>query len=102
MQTTEGLTRSLKSRHIQLIAIGGTIGVGLFLGSAGAIQKAGPGLLFAYALVGVALFFVMRALGALLTYRTVAGAFAEYAEEFVVPFAGYMTGWLYWFSWVAT
>lgn len=96
------LTRSLKSRHIQLIALGGTIGVGLFLGSAGAIHKAGPGLVLAYAIGGVAVFFLMRALGELLTYRPVAGSFASYAEEFVGPFAGFVTGWSYWFMWVVT
>jgi AAT family amino acid transporter/D-serine/D-alanine/glycine transporter len=96
------LSRGLKSRHIQLIALGGTIGVGLFLGSAGAIHKAGPGLLLSYAIGGVAIFFIMRALGELLTYRPVAGSFASYAEEFVGPFAGFVTGWSYWFMWVLT
>lgn len=102
MQQSGGLTRSLKSRHIQLIALGGTIGVGLFLGSAGAIHKAGPGLLLSYAIGGIAIFFIMRALGELLTYRPVAGSFASYAEEFVGPFAGFVTGWSYWFMWVVT
>jgi len=102
MQHSEGLTRSLKNRHIQLIALGGTIGVGLFLGSASAIHKAGPGLLLSYAIGGIAIFFIMRALGELLTYRPVAGAFASYAEEFVGPFAGFVTGWSYWFMWVVT
>jgi AAT family amino acid transporter len=96
------LTRSLKSRHIQLIALGGTIGVGLFLGSARAIHNAGPGLLLSYAIGGTAIFFIMRALGELLTYRPVAGSFASYAEEFVGPFAGFVTGWSYWFMWVVT
>jgi len=98
----EGLSRRLKGRHIQLIALGGTIGVGLFLGSAGAIHKAGPGLLLSYALGGAAIFFIMRALGELLTYRPVAGSFATYAEEFVGPFAGFVTGWSYWFMWIVT
>lgn len=96
------LTRQLRGRHIQLIAIGGTIGVGLFLGSADAIQKAGPGLLLAYALVGVIVFFIMRALGELLIYRPVAGAFAEHAEEFIGPFTSYVTGWTYWLNWLTT
>lgn len=96
------LVRGLRSRHIQLIAIGGTIGVGLFLGSARAIQSAGPGLLLSYALGGVVIFFIMRALGELLTYRPVAGSFASYADEFVSPFAGFVTGWSYWFMWVVT
>jgi len=96
------LARNLRNRHIQLIAIGGTIGVGLFLGSAKAIHNAGPGLLLAYALGGVAIFFIMRALGELLTYRPVAGSFATYADEFCGRFAGFATGWSYWFAWVVT
>jgi amino acid transporter, AAT family len=99
-QPGTGLARNLRNRHIQLIAIGGTIGVGLFLGSAQAIHEAGPGLLLAYALGGLAIFFIMRALGELLTYRPVAGSFASYAEEFCGPFAGFVTGWSYWFMWV--
>jgi AAT family amino acid transporter len=101
MSQFEGsLSRNLKGRHIQLIALGGTIGVGLFLGSAKAIQQAGPGLLLTYAVGGVAIFFIMRALGELLTYRPVAGSFATYAEEFCGPFYGFVTGWSYWFGWV--
>jgi amino acid transporter, AAT family len=96
------LARNLHNRHIQLIAFGGTIGVGLFLGSAKAIHNAGPGLLLAYAVGGVAIFFIMRALGELLTYRPVAGSFATYADEFCGPFPGFVTGWSYWFAWVAT
>jgi AAT family amino acid transporter/D-serine/D-alanine/glycine transporter len=101
-QPGSDLSRNLRSRHIQLIAIGGTIGVGLFLGSAKAIHNAGPGLLLAYALGGTAIFFIMRALGELLTYRPVAGSFATYADEFCGPFAGFVTGWSYWFAWVVT
>jgi amino acid transporter, AAT family len=101
-QLQPDLSRNLQNRHIQLIAIGGTIGVGLFLGSAKAIHNAGPGLLLAYALGGVAIFFIMRALGELLTYRPVAGSFATYAEEFCGPFPGFVTGWSYWFAWVVT
>jgi len=101
-QPATSLSRNLRNRHIQLIAIGGTIGVGLFLGSAKAIHNAGPGLLLAYAFGGVAIFFIMRALGELMTYRPVAGSFASYAEEFCGPFAGFVTGWSYWFMWVVT
>src|ERR1700733_6275252 len=101
-QTQPQLSRNLRNRHIQLIAIGGTIGVGLFLGSARAIHNAGPALLIAYLLGGIAIFFIMRALGELLTYRPVAGSFATYAEEFCGPFAGFVTGWSYWFMWVLT
>jgi AAT family amino acid transporter len=101
-QAESNLSRNLQGRHIQLIAIGGTIGVGLFLGSAKAIQMAGPGLLLTYVLAGLAIFFIMRALGELMTYRPVAGSFAVYAEEFCGPFAGFVTGWSYWFMWVVT
>src|SRR6516165_8304467 len=101
-QPQTSLARNLGNRHIQLIAIGGTIGVGLFLGSAKAIHDAGPGLLLAYALGGVAIFFIMRALGELLTYRPVAGSFATYADEFCGPLPGFVTGWSYWFAWVVT
>ncbi len=101
-QPESSLARNLRARHIQLIAIGGTIGVGLFLGSAKAIHNAGPGLLLAYAVGGVAIFFIMRALGELLTYRPVAGSFATYAEEFCGPLPGFVTGWSYWFAWVVT
>jgi amino acid transporter, AAT family len=101
-QTEPALARNLRNRHIQLIAIGGTVGVGLFLGSAKAIHSAGPGLLLAYAVGGVAIFFIMRALGELLTYRPVAGSFATYAEEFCGPLPGFVTGWSYWFAWVVT
>lgn len=101
-EVESNLARSLRDRHIQLIALGGTIGVGLFLGSAKAIHHAGPGLLLAYAVGGIAVFLIMRALGELLTYRPVAGSFAVYADEFCGPFAGFATGWSYWFMWVVT
>ena len=73
----QDLVRGLKDRHVQLIAIGGAIGVGLFLGSATAISRAGPGLVLAYAVGGLAIFFIMRALGELLMYRPVAGSFRQ-------------------------
>lgn len=94
--------RGLKDRHVQLIALGGAIGVGLFLGSGRAISQAGPGLIFAYAAAGAVIFFIMRALGELMLHRPVAGSFAVYAEEYVSPFAGFATGWSYWFMWVVT
>jgi AAT family amino acid transporter len=98
----EGLERKLKDRHIQMIAIGGAIGVGLFLGSGKAIHKAGPGLILAYVLGGTAIFFMMRALGELALHQPVAGSFASYAEEYVSPLAGFFTGWTYWVGWLVT
>lgn len=98
----EGYARGLGSRQIQMIAIGGAIGTGLFLGAGTAISKAGPSLILSYAIAGVVIFVIMRALGELLTYRPVSGSFAEYAREFLGPFAGYVTGWTYWLFWVVT
>ena len=85
-----------------MIAIGGAIGVGLFLGSAQAIQLAGPALLLAYAIGGMIMFFLMRALGELALYQPVAGSFSTYASEFIAPWVGFVTGWNYWIVWVVT
>src|SRR5690242_6733631 len=98
----EGYERGLGSRQVQMIAIGGAVGVGLFLGAGANIAKAGPSLIFMYALAGVIVFFIMRALGELLLYRPVSGSFAEYSREFLGPFFGYFTGWTYWLMWVVT
>ncbi|WP_051711162.1 amino acid permease [Streptomyces sp. NRRL S-350] len=98
----EGYERGLGGRQIQMIAIGGAIGTGLFLGAGTAISKSGPSLILSYAVAGVVIFVIMRALGELLTYRPVSGSFAEYAREFLGPFAGYVTGWTYWLFWVVT
>ncbi|MEV6791765.1 amino acid permease [Streptomyces sp. NPDC051320] len=100
--SSEGYQRGLGSRQIQMIAIGGAIGTGLFLGAGKAISKAGPSLILAYAIAGLVIFFIMRALGELLMYRPVSGSFSEYAREFIGPFAGYVTGWTYWLFWVVT
>jgi len=100
--STEGYERGLGSRQVQMIAIGGAIGVGLFLGAGKNIEKAGTSLILMYALAGVIVFFIMRALGELLLYRPVSGSFAEYAREFLGPFFGYVTGWTYWLMWAVT
>ncbi|MET9487518.1 amino acid permease [Nocardia sp. NPDC006630] len=98
----EGYARGLSPRTIQMIAIGGAIGTGLFYGAGGAIAQAGPALILAYLVAGLAIFIIMRALGELLTYRPVTGSFAEYANEFLGRFAGFATGWTYWAVWVST
>jgi AAT family amino acid transporter len=95
----EDLHRGLRQRHIQLIAIGGTIGVGLFLGSARAIQIAGPILLLSYLVTGVAVFFILRALGEIAIAHPVSGSFSAYARIYLGPFWGYLTGWTYWYTW---
>jgi len=96
------LKRELKNRHVQLIAIGGTIGTGLFLGSGKAIEKAGPSLLLVYLIIGIALFFVMRALGELLLSNAGYQSFTDFASAYIGPWAGYVTGWTYWFCWIMT
>ncbi|MDU2064307.1 MAG: amino acid permease [Sporomusaceae bacterium] len=94
------LTRGLKARHIELIALGGTIGVGLFMGSASTIKWAGPSVLLAYALAGLAMFVVMRIMGEMLYLEPVTGSFATYGHKYIGPWAGYITAWCYWFLWV--
>jgi AAT family amino acid transporter len=101
-ESAEGYERGLGSRQVQMIAIGGAIGVGLFLNAGANIAKAGPSLILMYAVAGVIIFFIMRALGELLLYRPVSGSFAEYSREFLGPFFGYFTGWTYWLLWVVT
>ncbi|KFM94469.1 amino acid permease [Paenibacillus macerans] len=96
------LKRDLENRHVQLIAIGGTIGTGLFLGSGKAIQLAGPSIIFAYFIVGIAIFFVMRALGELLLSKAGYQSFTDIAEDYLGPRAAFVTGWTYWFCWIMT
>ncbi|MNE13174.1 D-serine/D-alanine/glycine transporter [compost metagenome] len=96
------LKRDLGNRHVQLIAIGGTIGTGLFLGSGKAIQLAGPSIIFAYLIVGIAVFFVMRALGELLLSKAGYQSFTDIAEDYLGPWAAFVTGWTYWFCWIMT
>ncbi|KZF19698.1 putative arginine permease [Xylona heveae TC161] len=97
------LQRKLKSRHLQMIAIGGTIGTGLFIGSGAALQKSGPvGALIAYIFVGTLVYSVMTSLGEMATSIPIAGAFTSYASRFVDPSLGFGMGWIYWFSWAIT
>lgn len=102
MMEERELKRDLKNRHVQLIAIGGTIGTGLFLGSGAAISKAGPSILFVYLIVGTALFFVMRSLGEMLLSNAGYQSFTDFATDYVGPWSGYITGWTYWFCWIMT
>jgi AAT family amino acid transporter len=101
-QPDEGYQRGLGARQVQMIAIGGAIGVGLFMGAGANIAQAGPSIILMYAVAGLVIFFIMRALGELLLYRPVSGSFAAYAREFLGPFYGYATGWTYWLMWIVT
>lgn len=94
------LQRSLSNRHIQLIALGGAIGTGLFLGSGETISKAGPSILLVYAVIGFMLYFVMRAMGELLLHKLEYRSFQDFAADILGPWAGFFVGWTYWFSWV--
>ncbi|MGW7333108.1 amino acid permease, partial [Streptomyces sp. NPDC054840] len=98
----EGYSKDLKSRHINMIAIGGAIGTGLFLGAGGRLAGAGPSLAIAYAVCGVFAFFVVRALGELVLYRPSSGAFVSYAREFMGEKGAYTAGWLYFLNWSTT
>ncbi|WP_322008770.1 amino acid permease [Paraburkholderia sp. J12] len=90
------LRRGLKNRHIQLIALGGAIGTGLFLGIAQTIQTAGPAVLLGYGIAGIIAFFIMRQLGEMVVDEPVAGSFSHFADKYFGPFAGFLSGWNYW------
>ncbi|MGG2065630.1 amino acid permease [Bacillus sp. S14(2024)] len=96
----EELKRGLKARHIQMIALGGTIGVGLFMGSTSTIQWTGPSVMLAYAISGIFIFFIMRAMGEMLYLEPSTGSFATFGHKYIHPLAGYMTAWSNWFQWV--
>jgi uncharacterized transporter ydgF len=95
------LQRGLKNRHVQLIAIGGAIGTGLFLGSGHSIALAGPSILFAYMITGTICFLMMRALGELLLSNTNYHTFVEFIQEYMGDKIAFITGWTYWFCWVS-
>ncbi|MFE2734578.1 amino acid permease [Streptomyces sp. NPDC059349] len=97
-----GYSKSLKSRHVNMIAIGGAIGTGLFLGAGGRLADAGPSLFVAYAVCGLFAFLVVRALGELVLYRPSSGAFVSYAREFLGEKGAYMAGWMYFLNWATT
>jgi len=90
------LQRGLKNRHIQLIAMGGAIGTGLFLGSAQIIQSAGPSIILGYAIGGLIVFLIMRHLGEMIVEEPVAGSFSHFAYKYWGKFPGFITGWNYW------
>lgn len=99
---SQHLSRQLANRHIQLIAIGGAIGTGLFMGSGKTVSLAGPSVIFVYMIIGFMLFFVMRAMGELLLSNLHYKSFADFAADLLGPWAGFFTGWTYWFCWIVT
>ena len=87
---------------MEMIAIGGCIGTGLFMGSGKTISLAGPGIIFIYALTGFMLYFVMRAMGELLLHDLSYKTFIDFCEDILGPSAGFYVGWSYWFAWIVT
>src|SRR3977135_4196815 len=85
-----------------MIAIGGAIGTGLFMGAGGRLHTAGPGLFIVYAICGLFVFFILRALGELVLPRPSSGSFVSYAREFLGEKAAYVAGWMYFFNWACT
>ncbi|MGY4712059.1 amino acid permease [Mycolicibacterium sp. CBM1] len=97
-----GYHKGLKPRQLQMIAIGGAIGTGLFMGAGGRLHTAGPGLFIVYAICGLFVFFILRALGELVLHRPSSGSFVSYAREFLGEKAAYVAGWMYFFNWACT
>ena len=93
---TPTLKRRLKNRHIQLIAMGGAIGTGLFLGSAHIIESAGPSIILGYFIGGIIAFLIMRQLGEMIVHEPVTGSFSYFAFKYWGRFSGFLTGWNYW------
>ncbi|MFI5777151.1 amino acid permease [Nocardia sp. NPDC051570] len=97
-----GYHKALRPRQLQMIAIGGAIGTGLFLGAGGRLHDAGAGLFLAYAVCGVFVFFILRALGELILHRPSSGSFVSYAREFYGEKLAFGVGWMYFFHWCMT
>ena len=100
MSQNSSLKRGLNTRHIRFLALGSAIGTGLFYGSASAIKLAGPAVLMAYVIAGIAIYIVMRALGEMAVHNPVSDSFSRYASDYVSPLAGFTTGWTYVFEMV--
>ncbi len=103
VSTPDGLRRTLSARHLSMIAVGGSIGTGLFVASGNTIAQAGPGgALLGYALIGLMVYFLMTSLGELAAAMPVAGSFSTYGARYVEPGFGFALGWNYWYNWAVT
>ena len=100
--SAEGYKKSLSRRHVQMIAIGGAIGVGLFMGSGGRLASTGPALVLSYLVAGALAYLLMRALGELIMYRQTSGSFVSYAAELFGPKGAFVSGWMYVLNWIMT
>lgn len=100
--SNEGYQKDLSQRHVQMIAIGGAIGTGLFLGAGSRLQVAGPSLAISYAICGLCAFMILRAMGELVMYRPSSGSFVTYAREFLGEGAAYTAGWFFFLNWAMT
>ncbi|WP_417234938.1 amino acid permease [Arthrobacter sp.] len=100
MGTPPQLQKTLKPRHLSMIAIAGVIGAGLFVGSGAAIQQSGPGILVAYAAAGIVVILVMRMLGEMAAANPETGSFSAYADKALGRWAGFSIGWLYAWFWI--
>ncbi len=98
--TKQHIQRGLKNRHIQMIALGGAIGTGLFYGSATVVKMAGSAITLSYLIGGIVIFFIMRALGEMAVDHPVSGSFSQYAYEYWGELPGFIAGWNYWFNYV--
>lgn len=97
------IKRGLKTRHVSMIALGGSIGTGLFVASGATVAQAGPmGAIVAYIAIGIMVYFLMTSLGEMATYSPTSGSFSDYAGKYVDPALGFAMGWNYWFNWAIT
>lgn len=100
--SAEGYQKTLSRRHVTMIAMGGAIGVGLFMGAGGRLASTGPALIFSYIFAGVIAYLLMRALGELIMYRQTSGSFVSYAGELFGKKGAYLSGWMYFINWAMT